>query len=286
MDKVVNKIGLILQGGGTRGIFTAGILDAFLDEEISFPVVVGTSAGALNGCNYVAKDRGRSLLVMTKFMHSLRFVSLHNLLFKGSLFDFDYLMGGIEKKLPLNKEELFGNEVDLYVACASLETGEATYFSKHDDEFFKAAAASSSLPFITRKFPLVHGKPYLDGGPVASIPYKKGLELGCDKLVVVFTRPKGYRKGEMSEKKMKKAKKAFKDYPNFIKAFNKWNNEYNNEMDELKKKKKEGRAFLIYPDAPFALKQTETSAKKLQKYYDEAYKKGKSLINGLKDYIS
>lgn len=170
MDK---QIALVLQGGGTRSAFTAGVLDVLMDEDISFPYVIGTSAGALSAINLLSGDKGRNYLVVTKLLTDQRFASIHNFTFRGSFFNFPYLFIDVpKKKIPFNRKAYQESSTRFVCAVSDMEIGAARYFEKGVcTSFDKAVAASSSLPLLTRKPVMVEGHPCLDGGTFANIPF-------------------------------------------------------------------------------------------------------------------
>ena len=163
------KIGLSVQGGGTRGIYAAGALDVLLEHNVEFPFVAGTSAGSLSLANYLSKDKGRTRFVIAELMGDPRFVSVRNAIFKGTAFDFDYLFYEIPKKeSPFNFEQFASNPAEFAICATDLNTGKRLDFlkSKTPDPF-KALQASSSLPLLSRPV-YVQGTPCLDGGPPAA----------------------------------------------------------------------------------------------------------------------
>ncbi len=231
-----------------RGAYTAGALDFLLENNIEFPYVIGTSAGALNACSFISGDIGRNKKIMLEFMHSLKFASVSNYIFKGSFFDFDYLFFEIQNVLPFNWDKFNSSQVRLLCGTTSFKTGEAVYFEKgKDDNFPQAVAASSSLPATIRKPVIVNGEPYCDGGPTCSVPFKKAIEDGYQRLFVISTQVKGHRKQPDSEKLPLYLRRYTKDYPEFIKAFKKWSATYNDDFDEIDHLAEEGKIFALYP---------------------------------------
>ncbi|HBX25027.1 MAG TPA: hypothetical protein DEF61_01900 [Firmicutes bacterium] len=177
------KSALVIQGGGTRGIYAAGVLDAFLLNKISFPYIIGTSAGSLCGANYLSKDFGRSKYVVTELMSDPKFVSVRNRIFKGTIFDFDFLFHEVPKSiLPFNEKEFFNSPSLFYMVATDMNSGKTIYFEKNAiSDPYKGLAASSSLPLLSKPVN-VDGYLCLDGGVAMSVPFRKPLEEEIEKI--------------------------------------------------------------------------------------------------------
>mgnify|MGYP004459411707 FL=1 len=239
---------LVIQGGGTRGIYAAGVLDAFMISKIRFDYVVGTSAGALAGANYVSGDAYRFKFIVVELMNNPRFISFRNRIFKGTMFDFDYLFHEVPKEIsPFNEKKFFQSKTMFYSCATKMEDGLPIYFEKGDlKDPYLGLAASSSLPLLARPVD-VEGTFCLDGGVTSSVPFYKPLEDNIEKIVVIGTRPKGYRKQELKTLQKTIAKSLYKQYPKFLNAFLKSKKVYNKQMDELDRLEEEGRVFIIRP---------------------------------------
>ena len=267
-EKHIKDVALVLQGGGARGAFTAGVLDVFMEHGLVFPYVIGTSAGALNAVNYVSGDIGRSKKVTTEVMFDKKFRSLRNMIFRGGAFDFGYLFHTLPKTtLPFNSAKYNASTCRFICVATSLETGEAAYFQKGEcKEFYKALAASASLPLISRPVRVL-GKKYLDGGVVAPVPYKKPIEDGFEKTLIVMTRPRGYRRGKASKLTgflgwlLYRRKKAF--YASYKKA----NDFYNEGYIEGERLEAEGKALVIYPPESIHVGRMEKHVENLEALY-------------------
>lgn len=239
---------LVIQGGGTRGIYAAGVLDAFMISKIRFDYVVGTSAGALAGANYVSGDAYRFKFIVVELMNNPRFISFRNRIFKGTMFDFDYLFHEVPKEIsPFNEKKFFQSKTNFYSCATKMEDGLPIYFKKGDlKDPYLGLAASSSLPLLARPVD-VEGTLCLDGGVTSSVPFHKPIEDNIEKIVVIGTRPKGYRKQELKTLQKTIAKSLYKQYPKFLDAFLKSKKVYNKQMDELDRLEEEGRVFIIRP---------------------------------------
>ncbi|MBR2034262.1 MAG: patatin family protein, partial [Alphaproteobacteria bacterium] len=211
------KTGLVLEGGGKRGIYTAGVLDVFLENGISFDGVIGVSAGAIHGCSYVSEQMGRSIRYNLKYGNDYRFMSFLSWLLTGNVVDTKFCYHTLPEKLdPFDNQTFMNSKTDFYVVCSNVETGKPEYILCKDMvKEIDYLRASASLPFVSRIVKL-NGKKYLDGGITDSIPYEAFKKMGYDKLVVVTTRPRLYRKKPFIWTWL--AKLRYKKYPKFIEA--------------------------------------------------------------------
>lgn len=260
---------LVLQGGGARGAFTAGVLDVLMEHKLYFPYVIGTSAGALNAVNYLSHDIGRSKVVTTELMGDPKFVSLRNFFRRGTFFDFAYLFHTVPKTiLPFSAATYNGSPIEFVAATTGMD-GKPHYFKKSTcKEFYKALAGSSSLPLISKVVD-VEGTEVLDGGVVAGVPFRKALEDGRDKLVIVGTRARGYRKKPTGKRKMFLAKMMYGKYPDFLAIYKRQAEFYNEDADEIDRLEAEKKAFVICPDVPPAVGRAEHNRDKLLVLYEE-----------------
>lgn len=281
------KVALVIQGGGTRACFSAGVLDVLMEKGISFPYLIGTSAGALSGLDVLSGDIGRNKFVSCDLVRDRRFLSLSNLLFRKSLFDFDYLFNEVPKtKAPFNMKAFEESKTDFYIGVTSLEKGEAAYFKKGEcKELWKALAASASQPLVSKPV-IVEGKPYLDGGPTCGIPFRKPYEDGYRKIVVIATRDKDFRKKPTKGWKIKLANKMYGEYPSFLSAYaSGWEN-YNKEANDLIELENQGIAFVIRPKSPITIGTAERSKKKLYALYEEGRKVANESLTELGKFLN
>ena len=260
-----------MQGGGTRGIYTAGALDYLMEKGITFEAVYGTSAGALNGTDFLSHDIGRTKILMTKYMLDLKFVSFTRLLFTGNLFDFHYLFQELPEQLPFNFEEFEQSPMHFHLGVTCLEDGKPYFLEKGKvDDIWQAITASSSLPGIAKTPVVVNGKPYLDGGPSCSIGFRFALKDGY-KTFVITTRPKGYRKPSkksfLTKRKDASYKRVYKKYPSFVEACLKWDETYNKDMDEMDALNDKGDILVMYPSKPIKAAVAERNLKRLEEIY-------------------
>lgn len=277
---------LVIQGGGTRGIYAAGVLDAFLLNNIYFEYVVGTSAGALCGANYVSKDYGRSKFIVAELMSDPKFVSIRNRIFKGTIFNFDFLFHEVPKSIsPFNEKEFFESKVKFYSCATKLDDGKAVYIEKSSlKDPYLALAASSSLPLLARPVD-VEGTLCLDGGVASSVPFQKPLEDQIEKIVVIATRPKGYRKEPIQHLQKTIGKSLYKSYPKFLDAFLNSSSNYNSQMDALDKLENEGRVLIIRPKANPDVGVACKDKEKLLDLYQKGYYDALEALTDLKIYL-
>ena len=262
--------GLVLEGGGLRGVFTCGVLDCFMDHGIRFPFTVGVSAGACNGLSYMSGQRGRAKSSNIDLMEKHQYVGFKYLLTQGCIMDFKLLFEDFpEKIIPYNYDAYFSNPDRFVMVTTNCLTGKAEYFEEKTsaERVMSIVRASSSLPYVT-KITYVDGVPMLDGGIADSIPVEYALAQGYNKLVVVLTRNYGYRKKERS---MPLAKTFYKKYPELQKALSLRNSIYNKTMDLIEKLEQEGRITVIRPLKPIEVGRMEKDTTKLSALYEEGY---------------
>lgn len=261
---------LVLEGGGLRGVFTCGVLDCFMDKGIRFPFSVGVSAGACNGLSYMSGQRGRGRISNIDLMDKHHYVGLKYLFTQGCIMDFKLLFEDFpERIVPYDYEAYFSNPDRFVMVTTNCLTGKAEYFEekKSAERVMDIVRASSSLPFVT-KITYVDGIPMLDGGIADSIPVEFAISQGYEKLVVVLTRNRGYRK---KEGRMQIAKLAYRQYPKLQKALQQRNAVYNRTMDLIEKLEDEGRIIVIRPYRPVDVGRMEKDTEKLTALYNEGY---------------
>ena len=272
--------GLVLEGGGLRGVFTCGVLDCFMDHGIKFPFTVGVSAGACNGLSYMSGQRGRAKSSNIDLMEKHQYVGMKYLLTQGCIMDFKLLFEDFpEKIIPYNYDAYFSNPDRFVMVTTNCLTGKAEYFEekKSSERVMSIVKASSSLPYVTQ-VTYVDGVPMLDGGIADSIPVEYAMKQGYEKLVVVLTRNHGYRK---KESRMPMAKAFYRKYPNLQKALAERNAVYNRTMDLVEKLEKEGRIQVIRPLKPIEVGRMEKDTVKLTALYEEGYELAKEFISKL-----
>ena len=276
--KIDSHTGLVLEGGGLRGVFTCGVLDCFMDHGIRFPFTVGVSAGACNGLSYMSGQRGRAKSSNIDLMEKHQYVGLKYLFTQGCIMDFKLLFEDFpEKIIPYNYDAYFSNPDRFVMVTTNCLTGKAEYFEekKSSERVMSIVKASSSLPYVTQ-ITYVDGIPMLDGGIADSIPVEYAMKQGYEKLVVVLTRNYGYRK---KESRMPVAKAFYRKYPELQKALSLRNSIYNQTLEMIENLEREGRITVIRPLKPIEVGRMEKDCSKLSALYQEGYDIAKKLIS-------
>ena len=279
MLTIDEKTGLVLEGGGMRGVFTCGVLDYLMDHKISFPYAIGVSAGACNGLSYMSHQRGRGKYSNIDLLAKYKYIGIRPLIKKRGLIDQQLLFHRFpDRILPYNYKAYAENPSRFEMVTTDCITGRACYWEEKFDEkrIIDIVKASSSLPYAC---PIIYvdGRPMLDGGIVDSIPLLRAYELGYDKCVVVLTRNKGYRK---STKKVPVPSFIYKKYPRLRVALRNRNKIYNEQLELVERLEEEGKIIVIRPEKPIVVGRMETSVKKLTDLYNQGYACAKKVIEG------
>lgn len=271
---------LILEGGGLRGVFTCGVLDCFMDKGIRFPFTVGVSAGACNGLSYMSGQRGRAKSSNIDLMDKHHYVGFKYLLTQGCIMDYKLLFEDFpEKIIPYDYEAYFANTDRFVMVTTNCLTGKAEYFEEKTDRkrVMDIVRASSSLPYVA-KITYVDGMPMLDGGIADPIPVEYAQSQGYERMVVVLTRNKGYRK---NEKQLPVPKFIYRKYPELRKTLSSRNAKYNRTMEMIERLEDEGRMTVIRPVHPIEVGLMEKDTDKLRSLYQEGYELAESFLASL-----
>ena len=279
MLAIDEKTGLVLEGGGMRGVFTCGVLDYLMDHKISFPYAIGVSAGACNGLSYMSHQRGRGKYSNIDLLAKYKYIGIRPLIKKRGLIDQQLLFHRFpDRILPYNYKAYAENPNRFEMVTTDCITGRACYWEEKFDEklIIDIVKASSSLPYAC---PIIYveGRPMLDGGIVDSIPLLRAYEQGYDKCVVVLTRNKGYRK---STKDVPVPSFIYKKYPRLRVALRNRNKIYNEQLELVERLEEEGKIIVIRPEKPIVVGRMETSVKKLTDLYEQGYACAKKVIEG------
>ena len=277
------KIGLVLEGGAMRGLFTAGVLDIFLDNNVEVTDVVGVSAGTLFGVNYVSKQRGRALRYNLKYINDKRYMNVKSWVRTGNLINKDFTYYKLPFQLDVFDNKTFKESpINFFATVTNIETGEAE-FVKIKDAYkqMETLRATSALPFISEIIE-VGDKKYLDGGISNSIPVDFFEKQDFDKVIVILTRPITYRKEKTTGIQYKL---FYKKYPKLVEKLENRYKEYNDTVDKIVELEKEGKLFVIRPSEDITIKRLEKDVEKLQKVYDLGLKDGNNIIEELKRYL-
>ena len=274
--QIDNRTGLVLEGGGMRGVFTCGVLDNFMDRGIRFPYTIGVSAGACNGLSYMSGQRGRAKFSNIDLLDKYDYINLKYLWKKRNIMDFDLLFHEFPEHILPYDYEAYAHCPERYeMVTTSCETGEACYYEeKHDPKrIIDIVKASSSLPFVC-PISYVDGRPMLDGGIADSIPVQRARSLGYTRNVVVLTRNRGYRK---DLKGTKVPPFIYSKYPRLREAINRRCRLYNEQLELVERLEDAGEVIVIRPRRPLQVDRIEKDVKKLTALYEEGYECAEAL---------
>lgn len=283
-----HNIGLVIEGGGMRGVYTAGVLDAFMDENIKYPYVIGVSAGANNGCSFVSKQRERSKRINLDWSKDKRFLGLTNLLKEGSYFGMDFLFDTLPNELEtFDYETFYNSKVVFKVGVTQCETGRSVYFKPEDfpPNYFvnKVLRASSSIPIISKTVE-INGQKYLDGGISDPIPIEKSIEDGNAYNVIILTRNEDYTKH------IKKLDYLLTNiflcrYPKLVDTIKRRAENYNNCLKKIDSLKKNGSVYVFRPKKQLVVNSLDKDSLKLKALYDQGYNETINQMNEFKEWI-
>ena len=273
-----HQTGLVLEGGGMRGVFTCGVLDYLLDHQLYFPYGVGVSAGACNGLSYMSRQRGRAKFSNIDMLEKYQYIGVKHLWTQHSILNLDLLYKEFpERILPYDYETYFTNPARFEMVTTNCQTGQACYLEEKSDpqRLVTIAKASSSLPYVC-PITYVDGVPMLDGGIIDSIPVLRAFEQGYTKVVVVLTRNKGYRK---TEKDIKIPSFIYKNYPRLRVLLSRRCQGYNEQLELVDRLEDEGKIITIRPQKPVVVGRIEKDIKKLTDLYEEGYACAEAVLN-------
>ncbi len=278
--------GLVLEGGASRTIFTCGILDALLENDIFINYVAGASAGISYGVSYLSKQIGRNHRITAEYMNDKRYMGFSNMLKRDnrSYYGLDFVFGEIPAKLiPYDFEEYRRNGENGFGAVTNIVTGKTEYMRvSADDRNWTVLRASCALPILFRPIK-INGQYYMDGGITDSIPFRYAFDSGLDKLVVVLTRPRGYVKAP--EKIVMAVKAAYPKYPRLAEALSRRHIMYNNEIAELEQHEKEGRVLVLAPEKDYGISRTENDPDILLPFEKEGHDYGVKMIPRILEFL-
>lgn len=275
--------GIVLEGGTFRPIFSSGVMDALLSENILLPYCIGVSAGIADGVSYISKQPQRNLEIMQKYRNDKRYMSRSNLKKNKSIFGLDFIFGDIPNQLiPFDMDTFKAYEGTCLVGVTNAETGKAEYKNAMEmDDQYTMLRATCALPMF---FPAVEldGQKYYDGGLMDPIPVKKALEDGCDKVIIVLTQPRGYVKRFGKYDKMG-ARMLGRKYPNIRRAIKERPDRYNEAVRYCESLAKEGKAMIFRPN--HLLNSFESDVRKLEMAYWHGYRMTKEKMKKVKRFL-
>lgn len=281
----MKKTILVLEGGGLRGLYTAGILDVLMEEDIKVDAIIGVSAGALFGINYLSKQPGRVIRYNKAYGRNKNYMGLYSLITTGNVMNKEFCFDKLVNELdPFDYDEYNKSNIKFYATVTNVKDGKAEYIEindLHDEKQMEYLRASGSMPLVS-KMVEINGNKYLDGAVTDSIPVLKAIEMGYDKIIVVETRVGDYR---MPHKKRPYAKLWYRKYPKFLKAFIDRDIMYNKTLDTIEELEKNGKIFVIKPSKYVKISRVEKNPEIMDKQYNLGIDDGKKTIKKLKKYL-
>lgn len=280
------KVGLLLEGGAMRGLYTVGALDVLMKNNINFDGIVGVSAGALFGINYKSKQPGRALRYNLKYAKEKNYMGWYSFLKTGDIMNKEFCFNKLVNELdPIDYDTFKKSTEEFWAVVTNIETGKPEYIKVDDlkkNEQIEALRASGSMPFVSNPVE-IDGKKYLDGGIADSIPIDKIMDMGFDKVVVILTRTMGYRKEKGNQLL---AKLKYRKYPNFIKTIENRYLMYNEELDKIESLENDNKIFVIRPSRKVNIKRIEKDNSRIQEMYDLGYEDMSEKLNELNRYLN
>lgn len=275
------KIGVVDVGGGLRGSFGAGVLDYCMEQGIRFDFGIGVSAGAANISSYMANQRGRNFVFYTEYSQREQYMGVKNLIHTGSYIGLDYIYSSLsdhEGDYPLDWKTIRNDPRDMMIVATDANTGLPHYFHKYDmrQDSYDPIKASCCVPVINRPYK-VNGIPYYDGGLSDPVPYEKAFEAGCDKVVVILTRPEDYRRIPKNDKII--ADLLHPHYPNASQAMRNRSVIYNQQLDECEYLQIQGKVCIVAPDSIGKMKTLTKDKDSIEALYYKGYEAGKKILN-------
>ncbi len=277
--------GLILEGGAMRGMFSCGVIDVFMENNITFKAAAGISAGAVFGCNLKSKQTGRGIRYNKKYCRDPRYCSFRSLIETGDMYGEDFCYRVIPDILdPFDTETFRKNPMDFYVGATDVKTGRCVYHKCTDGgkTDIRWMQGSASMPLVSRPVS-VDGHLLLDGGITDSVPYRYMESIGYTHNVIILTQPKGYRKSRISALPL--IKLALRKYPAIAEAMAVRHKMYNHQMKEIGRREQKGTAFVIRPPEALGISRTEKDPEELERVYQTGRREAEKSLPELKKYL-
>lgn len=282
---MVMKTGLVLEGGGKRGIYAAGVLDVLLENNIWADGLIGTSAGAVNGCSYVSNQYERNLRYNIRFAKEKRYMSIYSLITTGNVVGTDFAYNILPNKLEVFDYDAFEKSpVAYYVTCSNVETGKAEYIQCKSlrGKNMDYLRASASLPYVSQIVE-IDGKKYLDGGICDSIPLKAFQDMGYEKNLVVLTRPRGYIKKPENNLL---ANLYYRKYPAFVTALRNRYAVYNRTLKYIEQQEKQGNILVLRPSESIRVGRMEQDPERLKQMYELGKNDAGQMLDAIASFLS
>lgn len=280
----MNKIGLILEGGGMRGIYTAGVLDFLIEKNVEVDIVIGVSAGSCHACSYLSKQYKRAFNATVDYLDDKNYLSFNNLIKTGSIFGMDFMFNTIPNELNIYDYDTFNKSNTKFIAVSTnCETGKPEYFELTDlKKEIIYIQASCSIPMFANIVEVDNYK-LVDGGVSDSIPIQYALNQGYKKNIVVLTRDSTYLKSK--NKFTSVIKRKYKKYPKLITAIENRHVNYNKSLEIINNLSQSGDALVIRPNSPVKVSQVEKNVDKLTALYEQGYNDAKNSFSKILDFI-
>ncbi len=280
------NVGIVLEGGAMRNVFSAGVLDFFLDKKIEIPNILAISAGAYVAMNYVSEQKERVLKSLVEPLEEYKFLGVGAFFKTGTFFDMDYLFDRVPReKSPYHFDKLKNFKGRFITSTVDMLTGEAIYHEgfQEEERFYQIMKVANSLPFAA-KVSEVDGRPMLDGGMADAIPIAKALEEGWEKIIVILTRDAAYRKKVRRPLYQKLIAMVYRKYPKFVELVAGRGQKYNDTLEQINALEQEGRAFVFRP-SKVTVKTSESDVKTLKEYYKYGYECAKERYEELLEFL-
>ena len=276
--------GIIFEGGGMRGAYTAGIIDALLEHDMNFEYCYGISSGATHATTYLSRQRGRAIQIVTDYIKDKRYFSIMNLIKTGNLFNVDFIYDTIPHELnPYDYETAKNNPAKFFVGVINMETSKGEFLRVKDiEEEYMKVCASMSLPLIANMVE-IDGQRYLDGGISDSLPIQRSINDGNKKSVLVLTQDATYRK--KLDKILPLVAIKYRKFPGFVHMVKTRHIRYNASLDQIAEEEKAGRAFVLRPKKPVKIGRLELNREKMLALYREGYEDGIEAMPRLKAFL-
>lgn len=277
---------LVLEGGSLRCVFTAGVLDVLTEQGIQLSYVNGVSAGTMAGMNYLSGQAGRMLRINQEYLHDKRYMGFESLVKKRLVFNFDFVFGELSKELiPFDYQGFFNSPQRFEVVATRCRTGKPEFFEKSEcPEMIKAIQASCSMPLLSRMVTVDHKK-YLDGGISLPIAYQRAMDLGYEKVVLILTRHRGFRKKPLDALTKRAYRRYFEPLPNLLESLFEVPDRYNRMQEEIDELEASGRIFVIRPEKPVEVSRLERDVRKLEALHREGREIAERRAKELKTFL-
>lgn len=275
---------LVLEGGAMRSLYTSGVLDVFMNNNIDIDCVVGVSAGALVGSNYISNQKGRTANININYCRDSKYIGVGAIKDSKGLVGFNYLFGEIKEKVPFDEETFFKSNKRFVTGVTNCNTGKTEFFEKDEDDIYTMLQASASMPLVSRVV-YIKENPYLDGAIDCNIPIEWAIEQGYEKIVVVLTRNKEYKKEPMSNKMKQVYHIAYKQYPKLVQCLYDRPNKYNNLYKKIQQLEQENKIIVFQPKEAVNISRLEKDQDKLRDLYEQGIDDAQRRLEELKKYL-